>query len=389
MNQTTKLSPFTRILATAGAAFTLVMLVALLPQAYGERAVLDDQPGDAAAEIVEDAETAEPALEGPIVPIGPTGRDALRDPDSRDTAPGNERQRAQAKPTYWIGIQGRTVENPVLRTHLQLADDLGVVIEQVVAGSPAEQAGLRQHDVIISAGGQPLLDMRGLQKLVVADGAKPIELKILRLAKEKTITVTPAERPDDVQLDDGASNRLPLNLQGDAGQLMRDMLQRRGLGNMPQLGMGAGMMALPGGVSISIQRNNNEPAKITVQRGDEKWEVVGEDPESLEKLPEELRAPVERMLQGQARLGNRGGGFDRGGPDRFRGGFGGGGFGEGLARELEEEMEGFFGAPRRVPGIQAPEAPRDEAEQRMLDRMRELEQRIEEMQRRMERDDDQ
>ncbi|QDT01352.1 S1C family serine protease [Adhaeretor mobilis] len=389
MSQRTRLStqqsPLVRILAIACTALTLVALVAwlpqeaLLPQAHGESAVLDDESGDAseaiAAEIAEEAaEDSELELDGPIVPIGPDGRDAMREDALR-----KEPKREVVQPAFWIGIQGRAVESPVLRTHLQLADDLGVVIEQVIAGSPAEQAGLRPHDVIISAGGQPLLNMRGLQKLVIADGAKPIELKILRLAKEKTITVTPAERPDDVQLNNGSANRLPLNLQGDAGQLMREMLQRGGLGfpdrgGMQPFGMGGGMMALPGGVSISIQRNNNEPARITVQRGDEKWEVTGDDPESLQQLPEELRGPVERMLRGQARRDNRGGG-----------GFDGGGFNGGLAEELEQEMEEFF-RPRR--GINIPEAPRNENEQRMLNRMRELEQRMQEMQRRLDQEDE-
>ena len=55
---------------------------------------------------------------------------------------------------------------------------------------------------------------------------------------------------------------------------------------------------MPNGVSISIQKQDGEPTKVTVNRGDESWEVSGDDPESLKALPEDLRPFVDRMIHG-------------------------------------------------------------------------------------------
>jgi hypothetical protein len=56
--------------------------------------------------------------------------------------------------------------------------------------------------------------------------------------------------------------------------------------------------AMPSGVSVSIQKQGDQPAQITVQRGEEKWEIVGDDPASLQQLPDDLRPFVEQLLSG-------------------------------------------------------------------------------------------
>lgn len=342
-----------------------LMLVAL-PMVNGQQVEVERVEAEAGEEPADN-------VEGRIVPISPADE---RVPDALEL----EERTAPVKQTFWIGIQGRTVQSPVLRTHLQLADDLGVVIEQIVPDSPAAQAGLRQHDVIIAAGGEPLQDIRGLQKLVLAGKGQPIELKILRLAKEKTLTVTPAERPADAQISDAFGS-------GDAAALMREMLEGRGF---PQarifLDNDNWQAAIPGGISIQMQRRNGELPKITVKRGDETWEIVGDDAEALKKLPEDLRGPVQKLLEG-----NNLAQFPR---DAFNGGgFGGGIFGERLPGErgvfgggldIEEELNKILPERRPRQRLQEANPERDALEKQMLQRMRELEQRLEAMQQRME-----
>jgi hypothetical protein len=53
---------------------------------------------------------------------------------------------------------------------------------------------------------------------------------------------------------------------------------------------------------VSITKQNDQPAHVTVKRGDDSWEVVGDDEASLQQLPEDLRPFVEQML-GQAQGG--------------------------------------------------------------------------------------
>jgi hypothetical protein len=55
---------------------------------------------------------------------------------------------------------------------------------------------------------------------------------------------------------------------------------------------------MPNGVSVTMKKEGDQPAEITVKRGEETWTVTADDPESLEKLPEDLRPFVASMTQG-------------------------------------------------------------------------------------------
>jgi PDZ domain len=212
-----------------------------------------------------------------------------------------------AKPVYWIGIRGRVVDDPVLRTQFQLAEDLGVVIEEVVKDSPADKAGLRQHDIVLRANDEPVQGMEDLAQLVTTGGAKPIELQVIRLGKEETIEVVPEVRPEGMEQ---ASTGFPGFGQGGADAFGNLMGQIPGFQGLPQGGMrmfGPGIIingqrldlnSLPNGVAVTIEKSGDGPAKITVKQGDKTWNIVGDDAKSLEQLPEELRGYVAQLLHG-------------------------------------------------------------------------------------------
>ena len=61
---------------------------------------------------------------------------------------------------------------------------------------------------------------------------------------------------------------------------------------------GLSLNQMPNGVSVSIQKQNDEPAHITVQRGNDTWDIVGDDPSSLAQLPDDVRPFVEQLLAG-------------------------------------------------------------------------------------------
>ncbi|NOY41418.1 MAG: PDZ domain-containing protein [Planctomycetes bacterium] len=215
------------------------------------------------------------------------------------------------EPTYWIGIRGRGVQSPVLRTQLQLAEDMGVVVEGVIKESPAKKAGLRKYDIILRANGDAVYGMEVLQQQVRENGEKPIELKLIRLGKEETIVVIPEELPQDFATSNANPRQEPRGRLGggrpEALRQFMDQLQREG---GMRFGPGAfwdnaqpNQMAMPNGVSISVTRKNGEPVRVTIRRGAEVWEIVGNDPKALEQLPDDLRPFAERALQqGQAGL---------------------------------------------------------------------------------------
>lgn len=227
-------------------------------------------------------------------------------------------QEAPAAPAYWLGIEGGPLDSPILRTHLQLADDVGVVVRQIVPGSPAEKAGLKQHDILIAVGGEQITDMGTLQKAVADSHSKPLDLKVLRLAKELTISITPEKRPKDLAMNlnrGGGAGGANFNLNGLPMGELGDVLKKlQGAGIDGNVGggvrvFGPGMVfkgrhmenaQLPGGVAVTVTREGDGPAKVTVKKGDETWTVEGNDQKALDKLPEDVRPFVQQMLQGSA-----------------------------------------------------------------------------------------
>ena len=133
-------------------------------------------------------------LEGPIIKIAPD--EAGQEMADLATEP---KTRIVKEPSYWIGIRGRSIESEVLRTHLQLAEDMGVVVEEVLPDSPAAKAGLRKHDIILRAGGDAVDNMTVMQQHVRAGGEQPIELRIIRLGKPEKLVIVPEMRPEQFQ----------------------------------------------------------------------------------------------------------------------------------------------------------------------------------------------
>ena len=314
----------------------------------------------AQADRVVGADDAEP--NGRIVQISPD--------DEIDLA--IEDEDVVTEPQFWIGIQGQSVQSDVLRTHLQLAEDMGVVVEDVVPESPAAKAGLRRHDIILRANGDGVDNMRVLQRQVLAGKDQPIELKIIRLGKDETIVVVPEPRPE--RLDDTVRRRDLQFRQRDGGRgdamlkLFEQLQGADGLqGGLRAFGPGIVLEGtrldfnqLPNGVSVSIKRSNDGPAEITVQRGDDVWTILGDDPKSLEQLPEELRPFVARMVRG-ADAGPMGG----------------------MQFDFGQELENLI--PRGLGGFKNQFGP-DQAkqEQDLRERLERLETRLREMQERLE-----
>ena len=276
----------------ARSAFALLTVVALgAAIAYAQQATAEDKE-----------------QYGPVVTISPNdGPSTLDHAESAEATAGDH---PHAQPKYWLGLQGAPLDSAVLRTHLQLADGVGIVVENVVKDSPAEKAGLRRHDVLIAVNGEQVTDMVMLQQAVGASEGKPVELKVIRLAKEETMSATPEERP--AHLAQAAPDMGLGAFHGDMamGDLQRMLQQMQGgvrvFGpGMVMNGQQMGMMQFPGGVEVKITREGNGPATVTVTRNGESWTVKGDDKEALAKLPEDLRPAVEQLLRGQ-RLGQGG-----------------------------------------------------------------------------------
>ncbi len=97
-----------------------------------------------------------------------------------------------------IGLQDL---NHDLATSFSLKDSKGALISDVKEGSPAEQAGLKQGDVIIEYQGTPVEDGVVLQRLVTrtAVGTK-VPLKVIRDGRERELMVKVGDPPDEAKI---------------------------------------------------------------------------------------------------------------------------------------------------------------------------------------------
>ena len=96
-----------------------------------------------------------------------------------------------------VGVAGQDVplQRRVVR-HFGLPAESGVLVIGLDPGSPADRAGLREGDVVLSFAGEPVDGIDALQRLLTAERVgEPTPLLALRHDRVLDLTVMPAERP--------------------------------------------------------------------------------------------------------------------------------------------------------------------------------------------------
>ncbi|MDB5477832.1 MAG: degP2, partial [Alphaproteobacteria bacterium] len=93
----------------------------------------------------------------------------------------------------WIGVRIQEI-TPEIAESLNLASGKGALVASATPGGPADKAGLKQGDIILSFAGKDISAMRLLPR-VVADTpvGKNVPVKILRQGKEMTLEISPGE----------------------------------------------------------------------------------------------------------------------------------------------------------------------------------------------------
>ncbi len=98
----------------------------------------------------------------------------------------------------WLGVGIQDI-TPELAEYYGLELQKGVLVTQVFEGDPADKAGIKTNDIIISVDGKEISTARELSGMIanISVGDKT-RLKLLRGGKQMTLTVTLGNQPKDM-----------------------------------------------------------------------------------------------------------------------------------------------------------------------------------------------
>jgi len=106
----------------------------------------------------------------------------------------------------YLGVMLQDINTSMAKA-MDLDDENGVLINEVVSGSPADEAGLQDGDVIIKFNGKELANHKALTKAVSSSApGEKVEVVVLRDGKKKTLNVELGEREENTMVfysDDG------------------------------------------------------------------------------------------------------------------------------------------------------------------------------------------
>ena len=108
----------------------------------------------------------------------------------------------------WIGVQIQPVTGEIADS-LGLKNARGALVAEPQSGSPAQKAGIKAGDVIVSVNGESVADARNLARRIsaMAPGTS-VKLGVIRSGKEDTLTLTLGELPKERQARAGSEERV-------------------------------------------------------------------------------------------------------------------------------------------------------------------------------------
>ena len=93
----------------------------------------------------------------------------------------------------YLGIAGGPRPLPPRVAH-EVGREAGVEVVEIVAGSPAAEAGLRPEDLILDVDGEPVASARDLQRLMAGETiGREIAIRVFREGRLQTLRATPVE----------------------------------------------------------------------------------------------------------------------------------------------------------------------------------------------------
>ncbi len=102
--------------------------------------------------------------------------------------------------TYgWLGVSVQDLNDDLAR-YFGVTDKKGALVANVLADGPAEKAGMKKSDVIVSFDNKPVENVRGLLSLVGKEEVgRKIKVTVLRDKREQNLDIMIGARPQNVE----------------------------------------------------------------------------------------------------------------------------------------------------------------------------------------------
>ncbi len=97
----------------------------------------------------------------------------------------------------WLGVMIQKI-TPDLKEKLDLKDEKGALVADVPPGGPADKAGIKRGDVIVSFDGEDIKEMHDLPYIVASTPVgKKVTLELIRKGKKKSLQVKTGELKEE------------------------------------------------------------------------------------------------------------------------------------------------------------------------------------------------
>jgi serine protease Do len=154
----------------------------------------------------------------------------------------------------WLGVMIQDI-TPTLAKSFGLKSSKGVLVSDVVKGSPAEKTGLLRGDVILRFDGKEIENAHKLSQLVAATAPNtPVKIDLLRNGKQETISLEIGTMPSEEQ------QITPPQKESDWGMMVQELT--------PQLAQQLGLESGTTGVVISDITEGSPAAEAGLRPGD-------------------------------------------------------------------------------------------------------------------------
>jgi len=175
----------------------------------------------------------------------------------------------------WLGVMIQEI-TPELKGKLNLKDEKGALVADVTKNSPADQAGVKRGDVIVSFDGKEIKEMRELPYVVGSTPVgKEVPVEVIRKGKKKTLQIKIGELKEEKKPEEGGQQPRP-----ELGMTVEELT--------PQLARNLGLSDTNGLVVVHVE-NNSPAGEAGVRNGDILLEIDQSPVKGLEDLHKKIQ----------------------------------------------------------------------------------------------------